>query len=157
MTQSVLGLAIVAVVAAAIPDASAPTGMVQATVTQQRRVSLPVIGNKERRSKMAKDWASGKCEGITRVEGLDGQADSQIAKLLGEPERKETFRLGDRPDEFHITLQNHYPLKNAANRDVQMQEWTWTKGACRLTVWLHKKNADWVGLENIRYSTDAEF
>ena len=106
---------------------------------------------------MAKDWASGKCEGITRVDGLDGQTDSQIAKLLGEPERKETFRLSDRPDEFHITLQNHYPLSRAANRDVQMQEWTWTKGQCRLTVWLHKKNAVWVGLENIRYSTDAEF
>jgi hypothetical protein len=94
---------------------------------------------------------------VSRVAGLDGRTGAQVAEMLGAPERKETFRLGDRPDEFHITLQNHYPLTNAANRGVEIQEWTWTEGKCRLTLWLHRKGGDWVALENIRYATDAEF
>ena len=103
------------------------------------------------------DWATGKCDGITRVEGLNGQTDARITEALGEPERKEIFRLGERPDEFHISLQNHYPLKNTLNLNVEVQEWTWTKGPCRLTVWLHRKNGNWTGFENIRYPTAAEF
>lgn len=106
---------------------------------------------------MEKDWATGKCEGVAHVDGLDGQSAAQIAKILGEPERKEKFRIGERPDEFHVSLQNHYPLTKAANAAVEVQEWTWTKGKCRLTAWLHMKRGDWVGLENIRYPTDAEF
>jgi hypothetical protein len=143
--------------ALALPGADAPAGMFQRAAAQQQHAASSTSGNKQRRSTMAKDWASGKCDGVSRVDGLDGQTDAQIAQTLGEPQRKETFRLGDRPDEFHITLQNHYPLRNAANRDVQIQEWTWTEGKCRLTLWLHQKGGGWVALENIRYATDADF
>ncbi|HET9902599.1 MAG TPA: hypothetical protein VFQ27_02720 [Xanthobacteraceae bacterium] len=106
---------------------------------------------------MAKDWASGNCDGVSRVAGLDGRTAAQVAQMLGEPQNRETFRLGDRPDEFHITLQNHYPLHNPANRNVEIQEWTWAEGRCKLTVWLHRKGGEWVALENIRYAADAEF
>lgn len=106
---------------------------------------------------MAKDWASGKCDSTSRMAGLDGLSQAQLAALLGEPKRKETFRLGDRKGEFGITLQNHYPLSKAANAKVQLQEWTWETGKCKLTVWLHKPAADWASLENLRYPADAEF
>lgn len=103
-----------------------------------------------------KDWAAGDCADVTRLSGLQG-SDSELARTLGEPTRKQTFRLGDKQDEFHITLQNHYPLSVPANASVEIQEWTWERANCRLTVWLHKPAAEWVALENIRYPAGAEF
>ena len=105
----------------------------------------------------AKDWAAGDCTDVTRLSGLDGQSDTELDRMFGAPARKETFRLGEKPDEFHVSLQNHYPLSVAGNAKVQVQEWTWENGKCRLTVWLHKPAANWVVLENLRYPSDAEF
>jgi hypothetical protein len=105
----------------------------------------------------ARDWAAGDCTDVTRLSGLDGQSDTELDRMFGAPARKVTFRLGEKPDEFHVSLQNHYPLSVAGNAKVQVQEWTWENGKCRLTVWLHKPAANWVVLENLRYPSDAEF
>jgi hypothetical protein len=143
--------------ALALPPNSSLLATSEAAAAQRRTDGQAGLRKQERRFSMAKDWASEGCEGVTKVSGLDGQSAERIAKLLGEPERKETFRLGERPDEFHVMLQNHYPLTKTANAMVEIQEWTWSKGDCRLTLWLHKKGTDWVGLENVRYPADAEF
>jgi hypothetical protein len=159
MTRLAVGRAALAVLSLALALAGPgvawePAG---AATVQLRNDDRSALDNQGRRSKMAADWASGPCDGVTRVDGLVGRTDAQIVETLGEPERRETFRLGERPDEFHISLQNFYPLSEPANAKVQVQELTWTKGKCRLTVWLHNKGGNWVGLDSIRYSTEAEF
>ncbi len=111
----------------------------------------------ERLTAMTKNWASGKCTGTERLAGLDGRTEAQLRDTLGEPTRTSSFRLGDKQDEFHIALQNHYPLKKPENAKVELREWTWQSHDCRLTVWLHKAGADWVALENLRYNAETEF
>jgi hypothetical protein len=111
----------------------------------------------ERQIVMAKDWASGKCVGTERLAGLDGKTAKELEVTLGEPTRKSSFRMSEKQDEFHITLQNHYPLKKRQNAKIEIQEWTWEVRDCRLTVWLHKPDADWLALENLRYNAETEF
>jgi hypothetical protein len=101
-------------------------------------------------------WA-GDCVGVTRLSGLDGQSDAALAERFGAPWRKETFRLGDRQDEFHVAIENHYPMRVAGNADVLLQEWTWEHGKCRLVVWLHRPDAAWVAFDNLRYPVGTEF
>jgi hypothetical protein len=104
----------------------------------------------------AEDWAS-HCTSLTQLPGLNGQPDIRLSQTLGTPNRKETFLLGERQGEFHVTLQNHYPLTVAANAKVELQEWTWESGTCRLTVWLHKPDTTWIAFENMKYPATAEF
>jgi hypothetical protein len=103
------------------------------------------------------DWTAGHCAGSTQLSGLDGRADTELDRMFGAPSRKETFRLGDRQGEFHVSLQNHYPLTVTNNAEVLLQEWTWERGKCRLTIWLHKPGPAWITLENLRYPVGAEF
>jgi hypothetical protein len=102
-------------------------------------------------------WANGPCTSIDRVGELIGLTTAEIETILGRPERKEEFLLGDRPDEFHIVLQNTYPLTKAQNAKVKIEEWTWTSGPCRLTVWFHHERETWKSFESSRYSSTAEF
>lgn len=134
-----------------------PAGSVAPAFAQQRSESPSKPKFSERQIMATKDWAAGDCADVTRLTGLEGKSDAELGQMLGAPARKDTFRLGEKQDEFHITLQNHYPLSVAANAAIQVQEWTWEAGTCRLTVWLHKPAASWVALENIRYPAGAEF
>lgn len=129
------------------PAAAKEPPDVRATTKSSNRASIMAT----------KDWADGECTGVTRLSGLEGQPEIKLSEMFGAPARKETFLLRERQDEFHVTLQNHYPLSVAANAAVQLQEWTWEKNGCRLTIWLHKPAGSWVTLENIRYPGDAEF
>jgi hypothetical protein len=132
-------------------------GSIAPAPAQQRPGSPSKPKFSERQIMATKDWANGDCTDVTRLTGIEGRSDAELSETFGAPARKETFRLGERQDEFHITLQNHYPLSVAANAKIELQEWTWEKGKCRLTVWLHKPAATWVAVENIRYPADAEF
>jgi hypothetical protein len=137
--------------------AALATGTTAPAAAQQRQGGPSKPKFSERQIMATKDWAASDCTDVTKLTGLDGQTDAALGEMLGAPSRKDTFLLGERQDEFHVALQNHYPLTVAANAAVQLQEWTWEKGACRLTVWLHKPAASWVALENLRYPADAEF
>jgi hypothetical protein len=145
--SGVVSAAVVAFAAGSVAPASAQQGPGGATKPKYSG----------RQVMAARDWAAGDCTDVTRLSGLDGQSDTELDRMFGAPARKEAFRLGEKPDEFHVSLQNHYPLSVAANAKVQVQEWTWENGKCRLTVWLHKPAATWVVLENLRYPSDAEF
>lgn len=118
---------------------------------------LQTLRNKEMVMVAALDWAKGPCGGAERVDGLDGQSEAAIEALLGRAEASASFRMHERPGELHIVLQNHYPLRKAENRDVEIREHNWTKGDCRLTIWFHRRGAEWTSFENRRYSKDAEF
>ena len=53
-------------------------------------------------------------------------------------------------------LQNAYPLTDSANASVEIQEWTWERDPCRLTVWFHQVDGAWEVLENVRWHRDTE-
>jgi len=99
-------------------------------------------------------WAEA-CEAPMQVDQLHGLDGATLAARLGEPERKETFRVGERQDEFHVQIQNTYPLP--ASADVEIQEWTWAAGDCRLTVWLHAAGDAWTSFGSLRWPKGAEF
>lgn len=102
-------------------------------------------------------WAKKPCTRPETLPGLSGQSEADVEKLLGTPDQKDAFSMGERTDEFHITLQNTYPLANAANKQVAIREMTWKRGACKLTVWLHQAETGWRVFENSRYPATAEF
>ena len=76
---------------------------------------------------------------------------------FGTPLSKESFRLEERVDEFHIALQNTYPMTEPKNASVQLQELTWANADCRLTIWFHLRDGTWRSFENLRWPRDAEF
>jgi len=103
------------------------------------------------------DWAKGPCEGVDRIPALNGLTAEEVTARLGPSGTQQSFLMGERQDEFHIVLQNTYPLSKPANHKVAIREWTWTQGSCRLTVWFHKVKDVWKSFENSRYSSKAEF
>lgn len=105
---------------------------------------------------MSKDW-SADCHGVSKVAGLNGKSERLLLEELGEPDSREHFKLGERVDEFHIELQNHFPLTKPGNSAREVREWTWAAGGCRLTVWLAQGAEGWAAFENSRYSDKIRF
>ena len=103
------------------------------------------------------DWAGDGCDHADRLSNLAALSTDQVEQRLGPPLRRESFRLGERQDEFHIGLQNTYPLAKPENAEVELQEWTWTAEDCRLTVWFHRVDGNWKTFENLRWHRTAEF
>ena len=103
------------------------------------------------------DWADGGCDEVRELPDLAELTTEVVTRRLGEPMQQESFRMGERPDEFHIALQNTYPLNERDNADVEVMEWTWETGDCRLTVWFHQVEASWQSLSNLRWHRDTEF
>lgn len=104
-----------------------------------------------------KTWTTSPCTGIVHLPEFDGLASAELEAQLGVPRKKESFLRSERQDEFHVLLENVYPMKKAENREVPLQEWTWTEKDCQLTVWLHKVNGSWTSFVNSRYSAKADF
>ena len=102
-------------------------------------------------------WAKKPCTRPETLPDLSGRSEADVEKLLGTPDQKDAFLMEERTDEFHITLQNTYPLTKAANKQVAIREMTWKRDACKLTVWLHQAETGWRVFENSRYSATAEF
>ena len=102
-------------------------------------------------------WASGSCGETRQLLEVLRIGSTELERNLGEPERRETFRLGSRQDEFHVQLQNTYPLSVPENADVELAEWTWSEGECRLTVWLHRREQGWQSFDSLVWNEDAEF
>lgn len=102
-------------------------------------------------------WAKQACTRPEALAGLAGRSEAELEKLLGAADQKDAFLMGERTDEFHITLQNTYPLTKASNKQVAVHELTWKRGSCKLTVWLHQIEKEWRVFENSRYSATAEF
>jgi hypothetical protein len=86
---------------------------------------------------------------------LHGLTAAKLVEKLGEPASKESFRVGERQDEFHVQIQNTYRLPEAAQ--VVVQEWTWLDGTCMLTVWLHDTPEGWAAFASLRWPKGAEF
>ncbi|MCC6341312.1 MAG: hypothetical protein IT166_03880 [Bryobacterales bacterium] len=105
----------------------------------------------------SKAWAKSPCTGIVHLPELDRLTPAELEEQLGAPRKKEPFLRGERQDEFHVVLENFYPLTKAGNRDVPLREWTWTEKDCQLTVWLHKVSGRWISFVNSRYSATADF
>ena len=106
---------------------------------------------------LARAWSDGSCEGQRHLAGLDDRKAEALRAELGDPARDETFHIADRRDAFHALLQEAYPQEVAANAAVEVREWTFTSGGCRLTVWLHRRDSGWRSFENIRYPAGAVF
>lgn len=104
-----------------------------------------------------KSWAESPCTGIKRLAEYDGLTERDLEAKLGAPRAKESYLREERQDEFHVVLENVYPLKKAENRKVPLQEWTWREKDCQLTVWLHQEGGVWKSFLNSRYSATADF
>jgi hypothetical protein len=59
--------------------------------------------------------------------------------------------------EFRIELQNMCPLSNPDNANVQIEELTWWRGDCRLTLWLHQVKERWIVIDSCRWHKDVSF
>src|SRR5262249_29525094 len=74
-----------------------------------------------------KTWVKEPCTGIAHLAEFNNLSADDLEAQLGAPKKKESFRRGERQDEFHILLENTYPVKKAENKEVPLQEWTWTE------------------------------
>ena len=102
-------------------------------------------------------WAERECTTSSSFPALVGRTAPELHEALGPPSRSEGFSLAERDDEFHIALQNTYPLSNPANASVRLEEQSWEHDNCRLTVWLHQVHGVWRALEVLRWPADADF
>jgi hypothetical protein len=127
-------------------------------VTPAPPAAVPVATIQERA--MASDLAdllSSPCSTTRRTPGVNGlDADAVLARF-GEPRRRERFRLGDRDDEFRIGLRNVFPSGKPGSDETQIEEWTWERAGCRLTVWLHLQGKSRAVVDHLIYPADAEF
>ncbi len=48
-----------------------------------------------------------------------------------------------------------YPTNAPGNIDVQLKSLSWTQGKILLTVWLHKKNGQWVSFYVEEWNMDV--
>lgn len=103
------------------------------------------------------DWSGDSCDTVSRLPKLLGLGVAELERRVGPPDHKESFRLGERQHEFHIALQNTYPLTIPENANLELQEWSWSGGDCRLTVWLHRVQGAWRSFDNVRWHWATEF
>src|SRR3989304_2733899 len=83
-------------------------------------------------------WDASSCEVLEKVPRFLDKTATEVPSDLGEPAKKDSFKLGERQDEFRIELQNTYPLTNPENRDVQGRGGTWGEEDGNLTLWFHQ-------------------
>lgn len=102
-------------------------------------------------------WAHAACPPSDTFPTLLQLSQSQLIERLGAPLSSEPFRLGQRPDEFHVALRNTYPLGVPGNDSIEVIETTWSNSTCRLTVWLHQVSGSWQSFEVLRWSEGTEF
>ncbi|HLC28302.1 MAG TPA: hypothetical protein VJL07_02530 [Dehalococcoidia bacterium] len=102
-------------------------------------------------------WDPSSCEVLEKVPRFLDKTATEVSSELGEPAKKDSFKLGERQDEFRIELQNTYPLTNPENRDVQVREWTWEEKDCNLTLWFHQVDEGWVVFETMKWNDGTEF
>ena len=88
---------------------------------------------------------------------LKGLPQERVLERFGPPAKRETYRAGDRGGEFYVAIEVTYPPKVPANRDVPIEEWTWTSGECILTVWFHRVSGAWLVLHDIYRDKDVAF
>jgi hypothetical protein len=88
---------------------------------------------------------------------LDGLTQSQVLARFGAPALQESFRVQDRQGEFYVGIANTYPTTDPKNREVPLEEWTWTSGECILTVWFHRPNGIWLALDDVYWHKDTAF
>jgi len=88
---------------------------------------------------------------------LTGLSQDRVSERFGPPSEREAYRAGERGGEFYSVLKNLYPSKIPSNREVPIEEWTWTSGECFLTVWFHRVNGVWTSLDDIYWHKDVAF
>jgi len=97
------------------------------------------------------------CEGLGFSFELKGLSQAKVLERFGPPKERDSYRAGDRGGEFYVAIESAYPSKVPANRDVAIEEWTWTSGECILTVWFHKPSGDWIALDDVYRNEDVAF
>lgn len=103
------------------------------------------------------DWSTLTCTAPQPLVDSHGLTEAGLEKRFGPAEAQEIFAMGDRQDEFHISLQNKYPLTDKQNAQVQIKEMTWTGPACKITVWLDQQADGWRTFDSLVYSKESEF
>jgi hypothetical protein len=97
------------------------------------------------------------CEGLGFGFELRGLSQARVLERFGPPKERESYRASDRGGELYVAIESAYPPKVPANRDVPIEEWTWTSGVCILTVWFHKVRGEWVALSDIYRNEEVAF
>lgn len=81
----------------------------------------------------------------------------QLQARFGPPTKKEAYRVVERQGEFYGLVEEIYPTTDPKNLDVPIEEWTWRKGDCLLTVWFHRTDGTWRALGDVLYHYADEF
>jgi len=97
------------------------------------------------------------CKGLGFSFELKGHSQASVLERFGAPKERESYRAGDRGGEFYLGIESAYPSKVPANREVPIEEWTWTSGECILTVWFHRPGGEWVVLDDIYRNEEVAF
>jgi hypothetical protein len=103
------------------------------------------------------DWAASGCVQTHRYSPAHGLGEAELVGRLGEPNERERFQRGTRSGEFYAQLEGAHPTSDPKSADVEISEWTWRSGDCRLTVWLHREDGAWRSFESLVWHREAEF
>jgi hypothetical protein len=112
---------------------------------------------KSRDTPATPDWAKWTCDATGRIDLLDGKTIEELQIEFGPASIAAEFPLSERQDEFHISLQNKYPLSKSGNEKTLVKEMTWTGPACKITVWLDQQDGKWRTFDSLIYSVNSEF
>jgi hypothetical protein len=58
--------------------------------------------------------------------------------------------------ELYGAIEQAYP-STVPNRDVPIEEWTWTSGECILSVWFHEPSGEWIVLDDVYRNEEVAF
>lgn len=81
----------------------------------------------------------------------------QVETRFGAPSARRSFRAADVGGEFYLAIEHTYPSQNPENRDVPIEQWTWTSGECSLTVWFLRPTGEWRVLDDVYWHKDTAF
>lgn len=88
---------------------------------------------------------------------LQGLTRDQVQGRFGPPTAKKSYRAGDVGGEFYLAIEHTYPSRVPENREVPIEEWTWTSGDCSLTVWFHSPGGTTEVLDDVYWHHDTAF
>jgi hypothetical protein len=103
------------------------------------------------------DWTKLTCDSPSSLSEINGLTEVNLESTFGPSQTSEIFALGDKQDEFHISLQNKYPLSKKGNKLIQIKEMTWIGPKCKITVWLDQQGTGWRTFDSLIYSKESEF
>ena len=87
---------------------------------------------------------------VNTNDSISGRSIEWIINYLGRPNYQKEFILSENPYEYQYGLLTYFPKPEGKN--IRIKEFGWKTKFNEKVVWFHKKNGNWVSIDNISWN-----